>query len=349
MIELKNLSKLYRYDKKTIVALDNINLSIPSGCIFGIIGKSGAGKSTLIRSLNLLEKPSTGSVQIEGADLTALNPEQLRAARRQIGMIFQQFNLLNSKTVWQNIALPLQLTKQPKSEIDKIINELLELVELTDKKNHYPSQLSGGQKQRVAIARALVNHPKLLLCDEATSALDPQTTKSILNLLKNINQRLGITIVLITHELDVVKQICDRVAVIEHGKIIEEAEVTKLFTHPQAETTRQFIYGAIAQTLTDKLQKEIHPQPLPNSNPVLRIYFFGASASEPLMAALIRQFGFDINILSANIEMIKNETIGVMTVELIDPLNQFTNGLNYLREKGIEVEVVGYVKQVSNL
>jgi len=245
MIEIKNLTKIYSAKKKQVVGVDDVSLTIRNGEIFGIIGYSGAGKSTLLRCLNLLERPTSGQVIIDGVDLTALNDKQLRQARLKIGMIFQHFYLVSSKTVFENVAFALKAAKKPKNEIEKRVNELLEMVGLSDKRDAYPSQLSGGQKQRVGIARALANDPTVLLCDEATSALDPSTTKSILDLLKKINRELGITIVLITHEMEVVKDICDRVAVMQNGKIIELGTVYDIFTNPKEELTKSFINSVL--------------------------------------------------------------------------------------------------------
>lgn len=241
MVELKNITKHFYQKHRQIVALENLSLTVPKGKIYGVIGASGAGKSTLIRCVNLLEKPTSGEVIVNGINLTWLNARQLAKERRQIGMIFQHFNLLSSRTVFDNVAFPLELDNYPKAEINTRVTELLKLVGLEDKANDYPASLSGGQKQRVAIARTLANNPKLLLCDEATSALDPATTRSILALLKDINQRLGITILLITHEMDVVKRICDLVGVISNGSLVEQGPVTEVFTNPKTELVKEFI------------------------------------------------------------------------------------------------------------
>ena len=241
MIELKNISKQFEVKGKKITALDNVSLEVPQGTIYGVIGASGAGKSTLIRCVNLLERPTIGQVIVDGQDLTAMSDKDLILARRNIAMIFQHFNLLSSQTVFENVALPLRLNNTPKDQVEKKVNELLELVGLTERKDVYPSNLSGGQKQRVAIARALASNPKVLLCDEATSALDPATTQSILQLLKDINKRLGLTILLITHEMEVVKRICDRVAVIDKGELIETGSVSEIFSNPKTALAQKFI------------------------------------------------------------------------------------------------------------
>lgn len=241
MIVIKNLHKAYKTSKAEVTALENINLKIEKGDIFGIIGFSGAGKSTLIRCLNRLEEPDSGSIEIEGKVITELSEKELRQARRKIGMIFQQFNLLDSMTVFENVAFPLKVAGHPKPYIQQRVSEILDLVKLSDKGNVYPFQLSGGQKQRVGIARALVNEPDVLLSDEATSALDPQTTYSILELLKDINHQLKLTIVLITHELDVLQHICNNMAVIENGRIVETGSVDKFFLNPQSDTSKRFV------------------------------------------------------------------------------------------------------------
>ncbi|MBN9382430.1 MAG: ATP-binding cassette domain-containing protein [Chitinophagaceae bacterium] len=244
MIELKNVSKKFYKKRAVVSALSDISLRVAEGEIFGVIGSSGAGKSTLIRCINLLERPTAGQVIVDGKDLGGLTPQQLTLARRDIGMIFQHFNLLSSRTVAQNIAFPLELSHTPKKDIDRRVKELLTLVGLESKAQDHPVSLSGGQKQRVAIARTLASHPRVLLCDEATSALDPETTLSILSLLKDINHRMGITILLITHEMNVVRAICDKVAVISEGRLIEEGEVNEVFARPRTELTRRFISSA---------------------------------------------------------------------------------------------------------
>ncbi|MGF7185568.1 D-methionine transport system ATP-binding protein [Desulfitispora alkaliphila] len=241
MIKLEQVSKVYTAKKNTVQALNQVNLSIDKGTIYGIMGLSGAGKSTLIRCINLLEKPNSGRVLIDNCDLTKLDDKALREARKKIGMIFQHFNLLSSRTVYENVAFPLEIAGLSKEEIKTSVDELLSLVGLSEKSSSYPSELSGGQKQRVGIARALANEPKVLLCDEATSALDPETTQSILSLLKDINKKFGLTIVIITHEMHVIKDICDRVAIIDNGHIVEEAAVLKVFTEPQTEVAKKFV------------------------------------------------------------------------------------------------------------
>jgi D-methionine transport system ATP-binding protein len=344
LIELSHLNKTYSSNAGKVVALQDINLQVQAGEIFGVIGPSGAGKSTLIRCVNLLERPSSGTVTVAGQILTSLSEAELRKARGKIGMIFQHFNLLASRTVYQNIALPLELLGQSKTEIATTITPLLELTGLTDKTNHYPNQLSGGQKQRVAIARALANQPKVLLCDEATSSLDPQTTQTILQLLKDINQKLGLTILLITHEMEVIKTICHDLAILQHGKIIEQADVIAFFARPQTPLAKSFVRTALQHHLPDTLQKRILAEPTFDTNPLLQISFLGQAASEPLIAQLIQQFALTLNIWQANIEHIRDAMVGIMLVEAFGDAQQIHAGIDYLTQKGIPVEIIGYVK-----
>lgn len=343
MIDLIHLEKYYETPHGRIPALVDINLSIKPGEIFGIIGKSGAGKSSLIRCINLLEKPSAGTVKVADQSLTSLSTAQLRQARQHIGMIFQHFNLLSSQTVYDNVALPLKLQGMSASLIADTILPLLELVGLTDKKQHYPSQLSGGEKQRVAIARALVGKPKVLLCDEATSALDPQNTLAILDLLQNINEQLGVTILLITHEIDVIKTICHRVAVLEKGRIIKECPVLTFFSHRQDDPGMEFLKPYLKQDLPEVIQKRLLPESGGNTNPVLRLYFHGAMTSQPLIAHLIKELDLDLNILQATIEYIQHEPLGIMVVEVCSNHEHIAQGMRYLEQHGLTVEVIGHV------
>lgn len=350
MITLTGIKKIYNGADGPLLALNGIDLKVRQGEIFGVIGKSGAGKSTLIRCINMLEKPTEGSVVIDGQNLVSMSEEKLRDTRKKIGMIFQHFNLLSSRTVFENIAFPLELAGAGKDAIQKEVSHLLDLVGLADKKDQYPSQLSGGQKQRVGIARALANKPKVLLCDEATSALDPQTTKSILKLLKNINQKLKLTIVLITHEMNVIKEICDRVAVIENGKIIEQGNVIDIFTKPQAATTREFISSIINHDLPEILADiSFSPVPLPDSNLVLRLSFFGHSTEEPIIASMIRRFNVDASILYGNIDHIQGTPFGTLIIELSGAQNNIQNALNYLQTKDLGIEVIGYVARDNSV
>ena len=334
MIRIKNLSKVYHDGNKDIFAVKDVNLSINKGEIFGIIGLSGAGKSSLIRCLNRLEEPSEGSIVIDGVDMTGLNQRHLREERKDIGMIFQHFNLLSQKTVFQNIAFPLELLKLNKRKIEKRVDELLKYVELEDKKWSYPSQLSGGQKQRVAIARALANNPKVLLSDEGTSALDPKTTKSILNLLKKIRDEFEITIVMITHQMEVVKDICDRVAIMEDGEVIEENTVKELFKNPKTKTALSFI-----DSLQGNIEEEI-VNPEDFKGLVIRLSFLGDSAKQPIVSRTIKKFDIDINILSGNINKLQESSVGHLFLELIGEDTEIKKSLEYLEDENVHVEVI---------
>ena len=345
MIELESVGKTYPMVSGPVTALKNINLAVQTGKILGIVGKSGAGTSTLIRCINLLERPSTGRVFVAGQELTALTTSQLLIARRQIGMIFQHFHLLSSRTVYENIALPLKLVNKSKKEIEQSITSLLELIDLSDKRDHYPSQLSGGQRQRVAIARALVYQPKVLLCDEATSSLDPQTTRTILRLLKNINETFQLTIVLITHEIDVIKEICDSIALLDKGEIIEQNNALAFFTQPSHELTKTFIQSSLKQTWPTFLY-QLSAEKKSQNHPILRIVFYGRSTTEPWIAYLMQELGIKVSILQANIECIQNTAFGVMLTEVIGPEDNLQKGIAYLTNKGMHVEILGYVDSV---
>lgn len=335
MITIKNLNKVYiTPNGGKITALKNINLNIEKGDIFGIVGLSGAGKSTLIRCINRLEEPTTGKVIIDGVDITNLNIRELRKARKKIGMIFQHFNLLNSRNVEDNVAFPLEIVGMPKTEIKKRVSKLLNLVGLEDRGKHYPSELSGGQKQRVGIARALANDPKLLLCDEATSALDPQTTKSILALLKQINKTLGITIILITHEMSVIKEICNKVAVIERGEIIEQGTVFDVFSQPKTLTAKAFLNRSAYE-----LPDDINVNQTANRR-LIRIFFPRDSARKPIISRMIRMFEVDVNILAGAIDKIQDQTFGTLTVEITGSKKQVSGAINFLYNENLEVEEV---------
>jgi D-methionine transport system ATP-binding protein len=337
MIQLQNLHKDYRVHKMMVPALRGIDLSIEKGEIFGIIGHSGAGKSTLIRCINLLERPTSGKVVVDGIDLTALDERKLQEQRRQIGMIFQHFNLLSSATVADNVAFPLKLAKRPKAEIDKKVSELLALVGLEEHRNKYPAQLSGGQKQRVGIARALANDPKVLLCDEATSALDPQTTNSILALLRDINRKLGLTIVLITHEMHVIRTICDRVAVIDGGKIVESGRVVDVFLKPQHPTTRDFV-EQVADSL--ELKEVVAHEKAAHDRTIIRITFLGDQTYQPILFQTMQETGTVFNILQGTISRMKDTPYGQLVVELEADHARGRQVLEALRKRGLEVEVL---------
>ncbi len=347
LIQLKQVSKAYHNEKETIAALIDVDLEIKSGEIFGIIGLSGAGKSTLLRSINQLEIPQSGNVLVKGVDITKLVGNELREARRKIGMIFQHFNLLSSRTVFDNIGFPLEVAGYKPAEIKQRVLELLDLVGLSDKMNAFPSQLSGGQKQRVGIARALANHPEILLCDEATSALDPQTTISILNLLRDINRRFGLTIVLITHEINVIKEICDSVAIIDNGQIIESGPVVQLFSDPQTEIARDFIRTATNDKIPENLQVLIHSQAGAGTGNLLRIFFRGEAAKEPIITSLIRHFNLEVNILYANLDFINDTPFGSLIVEITGTVENVSAAIVFLREQGCRIEVLSGVEPAT--
>ncbi|OCQ50696.1 Methionine import ATP-binding protein MetN [Photorhabdus australis subsp. thailandensis] len=343
MIKLSHINKIFQQGARSIKALSDISLHVPQGQIYGVIGSSGAGKSTLIRCVNMLERPTSGQVLVDGQDLTILSDSDLTHARRRIGMIFQHFNLLSSRTVFGNIALPLELDNVPKAEIKKRVDELLELVGLADKHDAYPANLSGGQKQRVAIARALANSPKVLLCDEATSALDPATTRSILELLKDINRRLGLTILLITHEMDVVKRICDQVAVISGGQLIEQDIVSEVFSHPKTPIAQAFIQSTLHLDIPEDYVQKMQSNPAPDLSPLLKLEFTGQSVDAPLISMSVRRFNIDMNILSSQIDYAGGVKFGVMLAELHGENGSVESTIKFLQDHHVKVEVLGYV------
>lgn len=338
MIEFKNISKHYQLKGQTIRALDQINLQIPDGSIFGIIGYSGAGKSTLIRLINLLERPDEGQVIIHQKDFTALDARKLRQERANIGMIFQHFNLLQTKTVAANIEIPMRLLGYSKAEREKRLNELLDFINLKHKRDAFPDELSGGQKQRVGIARALANHPKILLCDEATSALDPQTTQSVLQLLKKINKEQGITIVMVTHEMDVIESVCDYVAVMEHGKVIETGSTLDIFSQPQHPTTQNFIQTVLQQQLPVNILNNLENQ---NHHSIYCLKFLGKSAQETVVQAVIKKFDLSLNILFANMTEIHGTVIGQMFIQLLGDPEVIQQAILFLENNGVQVEQSG--------
>lgn len=333
MIKVENLVKTYRTKNGEVIGVDHVSLSINKGEIFGIVGYSGAGKSSLLRCLNLLESPTSGHVFIDGVSLTTLPTNELRLARQNIGMIFQHFHLVSSKTVFENVAFALKAARKSTTDIEERVSELLDLVGLADKRDAYPAQLSGGQKQRVGIARALANNPSVLLCDEATSALDPSTTKSILALLKKINVELGLTIVLITHEMEVVKEICDRMAVMQEGKIIEEGPVYDLFAHPKEALTREFI-GTILQL---NLPKQLIEQA---TGKVVKVTFRGAIAGEAVISDCLQTFKVKGNILHGKIEYIKDVPLGIFVMELQGDSTEIERAVRYIHERTESLEVI---------
>lgn len=343
MIKLSNITKVFKQGQRNITALSNVSLHVPAGQIYGVIGSSGAGKSTLIRCVNLLERPTEGKVLVDGQDLTALSEKELTRARRQIGMIFQHFNLLSSRTVFGNVALPLELDNLPSKEIKQRVTELLTLVGLEDKQDAYPANLSGGQKQRVAIARALASNPKVLLCDEATSALDPATTRSILELLKDINRRLGLTILLITHEMDVVKRICDQVAVISNGQLIEQDKVSEMFSHPKTPLAQQFIQSTLHLDIPDDYALRMKPEHSEGSVPLLRLEFTGQSVDAPLLSHAVRKFNINNNIISAQMDYAGGVKFGIMLTEMHGSVEDTQAAIEFLHQNQVKVEVLGYV------
>lgn len=341
MIKLQNISKVFGSGEGQVHAIDDVTLSIEKGEIFGIIGFSGAGKSTLVRCINLLEVPTGGKVIVDSKELTTLSPRELRSARKGIGMIFQHFNLMPSRTVFGNVAFPLRGSSLNREDKEKKVRELLRLVDIEDKENAYPNQLSGGQKQRVAIARALANDPKVLLCDEATSALDPQTTKSILQLLKKVNKQLGITVVVITHEMAVIKEICGRVAVMEKGKVVEEGEVFSIFANPREPVTRDFIRTTSNLHKIEGLLAENSPVTrLKPGEMIVRLSYVEKNVSEPLISTVSRTFDIDLNIIFSDIEIVQDAPIGGTVAIMSGERDQIELAMEYLAEKNVGVEVI---------
>lgn len=342
MIKLQHITQTYKSPSGAeFDALRDVNLDIRAGEIFGIIGRSGAGKSTLVRCINLLNRPTSGEVIVDGRNLTALSEPELREVRRSIGMIFQHFNLLSSRTVYDNVALPLELAGTSKAEIRERILPIIDLVGLSAHAAKYPSQLSGGQKQRVGIARALVSNPKVLLSDEATSALDPETTVATLALLEKINRELGVTIVLITHEMNVVKQICGRVAVMNQGQVVELGSVLEVFERPKNDTTKALIGNVSAKELPrsiiEKVEKarQEHGRDLVH---LLRLSFLGSDVTEPIISQCSRKFGVDFNILRATVDELQGRTLGTLTVIIAAEPRTYADLAHFLFERGVNVE-----------
>lgn len=333
MIELKEIYKTFQTKDKNVHALKNVNLTINEGDIFGVIGYSGAGKSTLIRIINLLEKPDKGEVVVNGISLLDISKKQLRGVRTNIGMIFQGFNLMDSIDVYNNIAAPLKNLKWNKDEIEEKVNSLLKLVGLEDKKHAYPNQLSGGQKQRVAIARALSSDPKILLCDEATSALDPNTTKSILELLKQIHDQLKLTIVIITHQMEVVKSICNRIAIMDQGEIKEQGDIIEIFTNPKSPIAKDFVYHSLSFKISPEDFIEYRGK-------ICKFNFYGTIAQEPVLSRLGHMFEIEVNILFGNIEKLQSSIVGSLIVELIGEKANIEKALAYYKTLNTNVEVI---------
>ena len=341
MIELVDVNKTFTLKNMNVEACKNINLKINDGDIFGIIGFSGAGKSTLVRCINLLERPTSGKVLIDGVDITTLKEAELREVRKKIGMIFQHFNLMRSRTVAENIAYPLKKSGLSKQRIDQKVRSLLELVGLSEKENVYPSELSGGQKQRVAIARALANDPKVLLCDEATSALDPQTTSSILKLLKEVNQKMGITIVLITHEMAVIKEICNRVAVMEKGNVVESGNILDIFSNPVADMTIDFIDSTNPITkVYDLIEDDAEIVRVHKGQELLKLTFGTEETKQSMISQMSKKYNVDFNIVFANVETIQQCALGSLIVMLEGDSTDMEKAVAEIRESNVKVEVL---------
>ncbi|MFD2683127.1 methionine ABC transporter ATP-binding protein [Bacillus seohaeanensis] len=336
MISLQNVTKVFESNGNPVHAVNDISLDVEKGEIFGVIGFSGAGKSTLIRCVNLLERPTSGKIFINNKDMTELDQAALRKTRQKIGMIFQHFNLLHSRTVFGNIAYPLKLAKFSKAEITKRVTELLQFVGLEDKASYYPDQLSGGQKQRVGIARALATSPDILLCDEATSALDPQTTDAILQLLKKVNKEYGITILMITHEMNVIREICDRVAVMENGKVIEQGTVFDVFSQPDSRTAKNFVRSVMNDHIPDSILEQLKSNQPSN---IYRLIFLGESASQPLLSQVNKQFDVEANVLFGQITELQGKPFGNLIVEFKGKQEEVRKALDFVEKQILVKEV----------
>jgi len=341
VIRFENVSKEFDSEGISVAAVKDVSLEINKGEVFGIIGFSGAGKSTLVRCINLLERPTKGKVFINEKEITALSESELKEQRKKIGMIFQQFNLFSNRTVYNNVEFPLKRSKLTRRQKQEKVMRLLKLVDLEDKASAYPSQLSGGQKQRVAIARALANDPEILLSDESTSALDPKTTKSILTLLKKLNRELGITIVVITHEMQVIKDICDRVAVMKDGEVVEYGDVFDIFANPTQDITREFVEGTSnLSRIKELLENKSAITQLKQGEAILKFKYLERSASEALVSQLSRKFNLDINIIFGNIELIGDNPVGGLVSIVRGTAREIDAAIEYLKEKNVGVEVI---------
>ena len=333
IIEFINISKTFKSKDSEVHALKNISLSVQKGDIFGVIGFSGAGKSTLVRMINALEKPTSGSIIVNNENVLELRGENLRGFRKNIGMIFQHFNLLHSRTVFQNIAIPLELEHWPKSKITARVNQLLKFVGLDEKANSFPNELSGGQKQRVGIARALTLNPEILLCDEATSALDPRTTDSILELLQKINKDLNVTILMITHQMNVIQKVCNKVAVLEKGELVESGNVIDVFGNPQKETTKGFIRTVINDQLPESVKSYLRDYDKPQK--VVRLRFDGKNADNPIMSLAIKETGVNISILYGIVTELEGKVVGFQTVQITGEEKQLAAAETFFKEHGV--------------
>ena len=335
---IRNVTKIFDVNKQKVTALSDVNFTIEKGDIFGIIGFSGAGKSTLLRMINALEVPTSGHVEIDGVNINGLSFNDLRKVRKRIGMVFQQFNLLNAKSVHDNVAIPLILNKVPKSEIDKKVKTLLDFVDLGDKANAYPGELSGGQKQRVGIARALATDPSILLCDEATSALDPDTTESILQLLERVNRELGVTVVIVTHEIDVIQKICNRVVVMEHGKLIESGSVLEVFSKPKHETTKRFVRTVIPDEIPSTLKHTLACDKRPYT--ILKMHFLGNNTTDNVLYHINKTFDLETSVLFATVTELEHTVLGIFIVQFIGDDLEVGKVKEYLVTQGIEWQEV---------
>ncbi len=338
MIELRHINKEFVVKKQRVQALQDVSLTINDGDIFGIIGFSGAGKSTLLRMVNALETPTSGEVLIDDVNINLLSHNELRQVRKGIGMVFQSFNLLNSKTVYDNIAIPLRLNKVASDVIDKRVKELLEFVNLPDKANAYPTQLSGGQKQRVGIARALATNPSILLCDEATSALDPETTEAILELLKRINREFNITVLVVTHEIHVIKEICNRVAVMEHGRVVETGSVLDVFSKPKESITKRFVQTVIPERIPDtvvtSLQAETRPYEL------IKVRFLGDAVTKNVIYEINKNLSVETNIVFASVNQLQDSALGIFILQVVGAEDTIATVKKYITDSGLEWEAV---------
>lgn len=337
MIEFRNVGKVYG-SKEPVRALNGISLRIPDKTIYGIVGFSGAGKSTLLRMINALDKPTSGVVLVNGVDVGTYSGSALRSYRKSIGMIFQQFNLLESKDVFKNVALPLLLNKTGSRQTETRVSELLDFVGLSDKRHARPAELSGGQKQRAGIARALSTNPSILLCDEATSALDPKTTESILELLQKVNRELGVTIVMITHQMEVIRKICTNVAVIDQGRIVEDGTVREVFGNPQMQITKDFVRTIINDTLPRSLLDRLSKYPFPQK--ILRLRFEGGNADDPVISDTVKKFNVNISILFSTVTELQNTILGYQTVQLTGPADETAKAEAYLSERNVGIQEV---------
>ena len=338
MIQFKDVSKTFKSKGVTTQALQHVSLDIEDGDMFGVIGFSGAGKSTLLRMVNGLEMPTAGHVEINGQDLSKISHNEMRKLRKSIGMVFQQFNLLDSRTVFDNVAIPLRLNKVDKSKIHKKVVELLEYVNLADKADAYPGQLSGGQKQRVGIARALATDPSILLCDEATSALDPETTESILQLLERIHKELNITILIVTHEIQVIQRLCNRVAVMEHGKVVEKGSVLEVFSNPQQDMTKKFVRTVIPDQIPPSVVAKIHEAK--DNYKILKLRFLGDNATDHLMYHINKNFPVQTNILFASVNELQRTILGIFILQIIGDDAEIAKVIQYIDEQHVQRQEV---------